>query len=240
MESAVTDFLDKMAAVDDLEGLRRELDSLCDQMGLDHFAYLGVSLPTAGITDPFTICCYSDEWVEHYKSRQYLAADPVVKAGLQRPLPFEWREFNEEPDHRQFFGEANEFGIGSSGLTVPVRGANGEFAILNASSRMRTPVWERHIEQYRHQIHLVGIYYHAAVAGALERTKNTTAPVLTKREVECLLWAAKGKTAWETSKILNVSERTVIFHINNSKAKLNTYSKHHAVIKAIMLGIVSP
>ena len=35
---------------------------------------------------------------------------------------------------------------------------------------------------------------------------------LSPRELECLKWAAAGKTAWETSIILDISEGTVKFH----------------------------
>ena len=43
---------------------------------------------------------------------------------------------------------------------------------------------------------------------------------LTARERECLLWAGQGKSRWETGQILNVSDRTVKFHLENAKAKL--------------------
>jgi len=46
---------------------------------------------------------------------------------------------------------------------------------------------------------------------------------LTKKEIECICWLIKGKSADETSKMLNVSRRTVETHLNNVKRKLNCY-----------------
>lgn len=51
---------------------------------------------------------------------------------------------------------------------------------------------------------------------------------LTYRERECLLWTRLGKTAWETSVILNISRRTVEFHIRNATRKLNAINKYDA------------
>jgi DNA-binding CsgD family transcriptional regulator len=36
---------------------------------------------------------------------------------------------------------------------------------------------------------------------------------LSNREIEVLKWAALGKTSWEMSMILEISERTVNFHL---------------------------
>lgn len=238
MRVDIGDFIDKTKAVQDLDGLRIVIDDLRDHLGLDHFAYLGASVPQSGLNDPVIICSYSEAWHDHYMARRYLDVDPVVSNGIKRPLPFEWKEFHAE--HRDFFGEAAEFGVGANGLTVPVRGPAGDLALISASSGMPESRWGAHVEHFRHDIHVLGIYYHAAVVDQVTRARQEELPPLTTREVECLLWAAKGKTAWETSQILHISERTVIFHLNNAKNKLGVYSKHHAVVKAMLLGIVRP
>ncbi|MFJ3314869.1 helix-turn-helix domain-containing protein [Herbaspirillum huttiense] len=65
-------------------------------------------------------------------------------------------------------------------------------------------------------------------------------PVLSPRERECLLWASKGKTAWEIAEILNVSEHTSIFHLKNARRKLGAVNQHQAIARAISLRIISP
>ena len=52
---------------------------------------------------------------------------------------------------------------------------------------------------------------------------------LSVKEIEVLKWIKEGKTSWETSKILNISKRTVDFHVNNIINKLNASNRIHAV-----------
>ena len=42
---------------------------------------------------------------------------------------------------------------------------------------------------------------------------------LSPRELECLEWAARGKSAWEIGRLLNISRRTAAFHLDNAKMK---------------------
>lgn len=61
---------------------------------------------------------------------------------------------------------------------------------------------------------------------------------LTNRELECLQWAAAGKTNGEIGTILGVTKRTVRFHLINVADKLNTSNRYHTVAQAISLGLV--
>lgn len=61
---------------------------------------------------------------------------------------------------------------------------------------------------------------------------------LSERERECLLWVSMGKTAWETASILNLSQRTIEFHLKNAIRKLNAANKIHAVTIAIRIGLL--
>ena len=57
--------------------------------------------------------------------------------------------------------------------------------------------------------------------------------MLSIREKEVVRWIAEGKTYWEISKILEISERTVRFHAQNIKSKLNAGSMAHAISKIV-------
>lgn len=62
---------------------------------------------------------------------------------------------------------------------------------------------------------------------------------LSKREVECLRWAAIGKTDMEISMIMSRSRATVRFHIYNASVKLNAVNRSQTVFKAAQLGYIS-
>ena len=62
---------------------------------------------------------------------------------------------------------------------------------------------------------------------------------LTNRELECISWAANGKSAWEIALILGISEHTAVFHIENAKAKLEASTVAHATAIAVAMGLVN-
>lgn len=62
---------------------------------------------------------------------------------------------------------------------------------------------------------------------------------LSKREVECLRWAAIGKTDLEISMIMSRSRATVRFHLHNASLKLNAVNRSQTLFKAAQLGYIS-
>lgn len=62
---------------------------------------------------------------------------------------------------------------------------------------------------------------------------------LTPRERECLKWAANGKSEWEISQILGISEHTSEKHLINAKTKLKAVNRAHAVAEALRRGYIS-
>lgn len=70
------------------------------------------------------------------------------------------------------------------------------------------------------------------------RSVQDPAPALTAREREVLLWAAQGKTAWETSAILGISPKTVEFHLGNCGRKLGSATKAQTILAAARKGLL--
>ena len=71
---------------------------------------------------------------------------------------------------------------------------------------------------------------------------NTGLPAgskLSKREVECLRWAAIGKTDYEIGVIMSRSRATVRFHIHNAATKLDAVNRSQTVFKAAQLGYIT-
>lgn len=67
-----------------------------------------------------------------------------------------------------------------------------------------------------------------------------TAVHLSEREIEALVWSARGKTSGEIATILGLSKRTVDFHIDNAREKLGVATRIEAVVKAASAGIIKP
>ncbi len=106
------------------------------------------------------------------------------------------------------------------------------------------------LRERKPEIHLVMIYWAQRAIEIVGREfrhrareeRNPDMPetrdVLTDKERDVLAWAARGKTASETSDILKISESTVDTHFKSILRKLEAANKTHAVAKAIFLGII--
>ncbi|HEY6870134.1 MAG TPA: LuxR C-terminal-related transcriptional regulator [Novosphingobium sp.] len=69
-----------------------------------------------------------------------------------------------------------------------------------------------------------------------ERQKIQADPTLSRHEVECLRWAAIGKTDEEICMIMSRSRATVRYHLKNAAVKLNAVNRSQTVVKATQLG----
>jgi LuxR family transcriptional regulator, quorum-sensing system regulator BjaR1 len=56
---------------------------------------------------------------------------------------------------------------------------------------------------------------------------------LTRRERDCLAYVAEGKSDWEISVILSISEATARFHVDNARRKLGAVTRAQAVAKLV-------
>jgi DNA-binding response OmpR family regulator len=63
---------------------------------------------------------------------------------------------------------------------------------------------------------------------------------LSQRELDVLTWSARGKTSDEIAGILDLSKRTVDFHMDNARAKLGVATRIQAVVKAISGKLIEP
>ncbi|MBY0227613.1 MAG: LuxR C-terminal-related transcriptional regulator [Hyphomicrobium sp.] len=84
---------------------------------------------------------------------------------------------------------------------------------------------------------VLGSYFHSHML-RLNGFDASRQMIVSARELDCLRWTAAGKTAWEASKILGISERTVRFHLNTAREKLNCSTTTQAVAKAVARRII--
>lgn len=62
--------------------------------------------------------------------------------------------------------------------------------------------------------------------------------VLSRREKEVIDWLKQGKSSWEISAVLKISERTVNFHVANIMQKLGVVNRTQAVAVAARYGLI--
>ena len=88
--------------------------------------------------------------------------------------------------------------------------------------------------------HAAALRFLAAYQDA-HRPGAPTSPVrLTRREIQCLKWAAAGKTDALIGEIVHIATPTVRFHLKNAANKLQVASRSQAVQRAAALGYIGP
>ncbi|WP_296946766.1 LuxR family transcriptional regulator [uncultured Massilia sp.] len=189
------------------------------------------------------ITTYPASWVRRYQEAGYEAVDPVVRRVAGSSLPVFWDGLAGVVPRHIVFDEARDHGL-ANGITVPVAGPRGERALFSIATDLAPEAAPGHQAAFAGRVLLTALYLDEAVR-RLARTAAHAAqgggrPPLTRRERECLQWAATGKTSWEISTILSISERTVIFHMANATRKLGATNRRQAVVRALGLGLILP
>lgn len=239
------DFIDRLKGADSLGGQRQVFEQTISDAGFRFYTYNIAQIAGVGAHSPVFTTSYPDEWVQHYLREDYYSVDPLVSEGPRRQLPFLWEDITHPEDlslrQQTLYAEAADMGI-TCGITIPIHGRDGEYAGVNLIPDGTLREQAETLRQQRHFMHLVALYYHShSGIHLLEQRFERPAPiVLSPREQEILTWVARGKSSWDVSLILNISERTVLFHIENAKKKLGVTSRTHLVVKAAMDGLISP
>jgi LuxR family quorum sensing-dependent transcriptional regulator len=199
-------------------------------------AYIMAGLPTPGtpLSDVTLAHGWPPEWFEIYTRENFSAMDPVPRYGASTVQPFEWSEARYDKDHdpaaHLVMTRATEFRL-MQGYCIPLHYDEGGAVISLATEQLNLdPVAKSALQ-------LIGIYAHNRIR-SLGRPKQEKRDLLTRREQEILRWAAEGKTSWEISVILNISERTVKFHLIEASRKLNAVNRTSAVAKALARGLI--
>jgi DNA-binding CsgD family transcriptional regulator len=88
------------------------------------------------------------------------------------------------------------------------------------------------------ELHALALKFMASYADAIAVDTAEAPARLTRREIQCLKWAAAGKTGAEMAQIVHISLPTVRFHLANATRKLGVFGLSQAVHRATTLGYI--
>jgi LuxR family transcriptional regulator, quorum-sensing system regulator CviR len=180
---------------------------------------------------------FPEEWLSEYQRRNYFFSDPVKNEWAHGRTEYQiWSDTYarvETDTARRFIRHAREYGL-EDGVTVGVhQRCSGQSSFFSFGGR-RLPTEPRHLTMLRY----LAPYLHEALCRRRPDAASATPSggLLSDREREVLSWAKAGKTNWEISVILHISERTVKFHVQNAMRKLQASTRAHAVAVALAQG----
>jgi DNA-binding CsgD family transcriptional regulator len=226
-------------------GLKDEIVQTSQRLGFHHYVYRA-RLPN--LRTGFNEVCFDNcpgGWRKYYlKHGMGAESDPLRGRALQQVTPILWREVL--PHLPNLLRKAQEFGF-ATGVILPVHGPAGQWSALSLIKTQGGVEAERTILATMAESQLLAAYVHEATARIIRRRLDTSVAMqqpapdmaLSERERECLVLAARGKTAAEIGKSLSIAERTVTFHLGNARRKLGTASSPHALVRAVSLGLIA-
>jgi len=220
--------------------LQECLDSLRKCIGFDW--YMFAMNRSEGMPDHLFLTNYPSDWLMRYGSEKLFNVDPVVKYVLNHQDVVFWDTFKDLEGYNtkkqiEFMRLAQSYGLGS-GCSIPCN-SYGRFAVFSIAVRSEKEMeniyeYLPHIHYFANQIKNSVLSIDDIIGVNLDHEK------VTLREKDCLYWGSEGKTSWEISQILGISERTVVFHFNNAAKKLNAANRQHAISKALIYGVIKP
>lgn len=240
--------LDKVSSSRGKESLRRNISDFVGFIGFEHFIYASFIPSERGHSkdDLVIINGYPQEWRERYDHKGYSSVDPVVLSCRRNVMPLNWSniapgkfEGGQREQDMSVMDEAKEFGL-SYGWTVPLHNAGGGWNLFSiASSSYDNFFMHDHDPRLALAYLILPVINKVITETSVERLeKQSRANSVTKREREVIAWAADGKTNWETSLIMGISESTVRFHLKNVTRKMGAANTVNTVSKAILYGII--
>jgi DNA-binding CsgD family transcriptional regulator len=240
-DAAFESALRQVEGAADLAELQQAVLGILAPYGLRHAVYYAIRLPGVEEERPFLVFSYPQAWIDHYFARRYNEIDPVVRNADRSVLPIDWGTVDRSaPPVQRLFGEAEDAGLGRQGITLPIRGAQGDLAIFTVTSEADDAEWDRLRSFYVRDMQTLGTYVHARVLALSGVAQPDYAARLSRRERECLQWAALGYTIAGTAEKLHLSERVVRGYLDSARHKLDCLTKPQAVAKAAALRIVQP
>ena len=201
IDSAAIRLTDTILGHDELD-LEQALKAIAANIGLLHIAYVPLCSQKSEDANLLSaICTYPVAWQARYFKKQYARIDPVIARGSEAVLPFDWDELpKDDPAVRAFFEDAADHDVGRNGLSIPIRNRKGVRSLVSFTSNHSKDDWAEYKSRNIVKLQPMAVLINSAAA---INFKLTSEPVeLSKREEECLIWAARGKTYHDIAGIL--------------------------------------
>jgi LuxR family transcriptional regulator, quorum-sensing system regulator CviR len=179
---------------------------------------------------------YPDEWLKIYKDNEFSKDDVIVQNHFANFVPQYWDfTYKKSKQSHKIVSMASAFNI-RHGYTFGSRpfGFCKKASLYSFSGNFKA--YDARIVSI-----LLTIVPHMHLASSRilkERRIECSKDMLSGREIEVLNWLKHGKSSWDISVILDISESTVNFHIYNIMKKLDVVNRPQAVAVATHLGVL--
>jgi DNA-binding CsgD family transcriptional regulator len=236
----VVELSGRCVAAESLADLEAVLTSVGSMTSFERSALCAVRDDGTPSLDHFLDHSFGPKWSLLYTERKFDRVDPILRHGRTVSGPYRWGDaFGSAPSRgsARFLEAASDFGL-VQGVAFACRSRS---APVNTILSLATHD-ERDFDRTMAIVSGIGPHLHEAYdrlrpAGPLGAARLEGIS-LTAREREILTWTQDGKTYWEIGQIIGISQRTVKYHFERIKLKLDVVTVSHAVAKAMRLGLL--
>jgi LuxR family quorum-sensing system transcriptional regulator CciR len=232
----VQTFVAEVKAAETLDAIGALLSEATRAFDFDYFAMTqryGLRIDGA----PVQLSDYPEDWVELLRAGGFWADDPVLAACQRTVAPFSWddlpRIIEMTPKQASYMKVAAKEGL-RRGWTVPIHipgEASGLCSFVLSSAR-DLPKESLPAAQY-----LACFAFEAA--RRLAGRGDPPLPRLTRRQLDCVVLAARGKSDWVAGQILGLAPDTVHKYLEQAKARFGVSSRTELVVRALYDGQLS-
>jgi len=213
------------------------IEQVCETLELDYGSYASINPVTGAVIG---YANYPDDWKAHYMSRNLHRVDPTLNKAALSIAPVDWQRFERDLKFKSVFSAAEDFGITSRGITVPIRGPYGDRGLFSVTRSCSSDEWDRQKRHIMGDLQTAAVHLHDSIMRSNSLVGVMGYSALSSREKEVLQWVAAGKTQPEIGDILNISHRTVEIHLRSAREKLGALTTVQAVGRAIGIGLIYP
>jgi LuxR family transcriptional regulator, quorum-sensing system regulator CviR len=180
---------------------------------------------------------YPEGYFSAYVAEGQIRFDPVVALELEAPRLYHLADIlrmKADSLNRDGLDMTRGYGIKegySTGFRNEARGLTSIFSFMGRSLP-RSGRSELILD-------LLGPHLHAALCRVAAKEEPRSPSPLSARETEVLEWIKAGKSTWQISMQLSLSEATVKFHVGNILKKLDAATRTQALAEAMHRGYIS-
>lgn len=173
-------------------------------------------------------------WEEAYAREKLGRRNFLVRESRTRSTPFAWSAApRTDPNDEKMWAVLRDHGF-SDGLAVPCHGPDGYLGVVSLAFEDLPGL----SPDDRRVIEIAATIVHDRLRDIVATAPPVSRGLLSLRERDCLGFVATGKSDWEISVILSISQYTVHAHVEKAKTKLGARTRAQACVRAVCLGLI--
>jgi DNA-binding CsgD family transcriptional regulator len=233
--SIAKQILEELEQADTLNGFQKVTFSLRDAYKLKHVVYYWVNSDG----EDFGAGTIPLEWAERYQEKGYNKVDPVVLGCISRFDPANWKDLDwSSKPARAFLADALAHGIGTQGLTIPLRGPHGQYAVLTFNDDRSDAEWADFVKENKLEFIIIAHEFNKKCVQFDEHGAEKIMGKLSPRETSALTYLARGMSRNQAAQHMQISEHTLRVYIESARHKLGALNTTHAVARALNSGLI--